>query len=176
MPWWQNRVERGNTAGHIKCRPIRHLADVGPDLRFGGGAGWTRTSDRRIMSLISATPLTCRNPRKAPLTCGCECSTFAAISHVLAVRRGTHAGHEGRVRACATLDSCPCAAGSTNSASICGLPTTDSAEKAFSPYKNYLVHSTPAWVVSTASGRRRHMDYRKGVMMHCDRFLSVTAR
>src|SRR5680860_118869 len=38
------------------------------DLRFYSGAGWTRTSDQRIMSLIRSDPPTCSNASNRPLS------------------------------------------------------------------------------------------------------------
>ena len=49
LPWWKNRVGRGTTAGHICFRKEGRAAYLASDLPFDGGAGRTRTFDRRIM-------------------------------------------------------------------------------------------------------------------------------
>jgi hypothetical protein len=59
---------------------------------FLGGAGRTRTSGRRIMSLISGAFVTCGNRRKDTTTCGFECSVLPGVSHPFAVRRGANTG------------------------------------------------------------------------------------
>jgi hypothetical protein len=61
-----------------------------------GGAGWTRTIDRRIMSLIRPTSGTRENQPRVALTSNLDYSTMPDVSQPFAVRRGTHAGHISR--------------------------------------------------------------------------------
>jgi hypothetical protein len=56
--------------------------------RSGGGAGWTRTTDRRIMSPLESDPLTCADAGTCRLTCGFDYATLPVETHRFAVSHG----------------------------------------------------------------------------------------
>ena len=61
--------------------------------RANGGAGWTRTGDRRIMSLILYRSAIRGNLPTMLLTSSFDYPALPDASQSFAVHRGTHAGH-----------------------------------------------------------------------------------
>ena len=57
------------------------------------GAGWARTSDRRIMSLIRRISLIRGNRLRVAVSSGFDHPLLLDVSQPFAVHRGTHAGH-----------------------------------------------------------------------------------